>query len=383
MSNKGPEIEFVNLNHLAQKKDHCQGNPALESLKKLANSALKKGPFSVTSEKKPPHIAASGDPRDFLSYAPYWWPENQNGKNVYVKRDGKRNPDIKDVKDQQQLEHFGNNLTYLALAFFFFNDEKYVNHAANLARTFFVDDRTKMNPHVNYGQVVRGEGNPSGMGRGEGIMSTRMLARIANVLPLLANHPSFRDLNGPIHNWFSDYLNWLITSEIGRQELNMPNNHHTWAVVQLATIQYYLGRQDDARRTVEDFFAHTAPRQVADNGDQPLESARTKPFHYLIFNLHAMVFLAELGAALNCNSYEAAHRAIERATDYAIKKGREEPAPKNEDRDLVQGVRSVQLVSNHHGDDGRFASYVQASQQSPAAASYSGDKRAIVELWSR
>jgi hypothetical protein len=70
MSNKGPEIEFVNLNHLAQKKDHCQGNPALESLKKLANSALKKGPFSVTSEKKPPHIAASGDPRDFLSYAP-------------------------------------------------------------------------------------------------------------------------------------------------------------------------------------------------------------------------------------------------------------------------------------------------------------------------
>lgn|ERR1700730_4593749 len=71
MGNKSPEIEFINLQHLAQKKEHCQGRPALESLKKLANSALKKGPFSVTFEKQDPHIAASGDPKDFLSYAPY------------------------------------------------------------------------------------------------------------------------------------------------------------------------------------------------------------------------------------------------------------------------------------------------------------------------
>ncbi|KAG2174465.1 hypothetical protein INT44_006728 [Umbelopsis vinacea] len=383
MSNKSPEIEFINLNYMGQKKDRGPDQNALESLKRLANSALKKGPFSVTFEKQPQHIAASGDPRDFLSYAPYWWPENQNGRTVFVKRDGKRNPDIKDVKDQKQLENFGDSLAYLALAYFFFNDDKYAQHAANLAGTFFVDDRTKMNPHVNYGQVVRGEGNPSGMGRGEGIMSTRMLARIANVLPLLANHPSFQDLNGHLQNWFNDYLNWLTTSDIGRQELNMPNNHHTWALVQVATIQYYLGRQDDARRTVEGFFSQMAPRQVVDNGDQPLESSRTKPFHYLIFNLHAMIFLAEIGAAVNSECYEAAHRAIERATDYAIQKGREEPAPKNEDRDLFQASRSVQLVSNHHGDNGRFADYLQAARQCPAAGSYSGDKCAIVELWSR
>jgi hypothetical protein len=70
MSNKSPEIEFINLNHMAQKKDRGPDQNALESLKKLANSALKKGPFSVTFEKQPQHIAASRDPRDFLSYAP-------------------------------------------------------------------------------------------------------------------------------------------------------------------------------------------------------------------------------------------------------------------------------------------------------------------------
>jgi len=80
MGNKSPEIEFINLQHLAQKKEHCQGRPALESLKKLANSALMKGPFSVTFEKQDPHIAASGDPKDFLSLPillfRYWWPVN-------------------------------------------------------------------------------------------------------------------------------------------------------------------------------------------------------------------------------------------------------------------------------------------------------------------
>jgi hypothetical protein len=70
MSNKSPEIEFINLDQLAQQKQQCQGHPSLESLKKLANGALKKGPFSVTFNKEKPHIAASGDPRDFLSYAP-------------------------------------------------------------------------------------------------------------------------------------------------------------------------------------------------------------------------------------------------------------------------------------------------------------------------
>ncbi|KAG2172378.1 hypothetical protein INT43_004920 [Umbelopsis isabellina] len=386
MSNKSPEIEFINLDQLAEQKQHCQGHPALESLKKLANGATKKGPFSVTFDKQNPHIAASGDPRDFLSYAPYWWPETSgflfNKKTVYVKRDGKRNPDVKECKDQQQLEHFGENLTYLALGYFFLNDNKYADHAANLVKTFFVDDNTKMNPHVNYGQVVRGENNKGGMGRGEGIMSTRMLARIANVLPLLSNHPAFNELNQPVHQWFDQYLNWLTTSDIGRQELDMPNNHRTWALVQVATIQWYLGRNDDARRTVEDFFNDSCPKQVQDNGDQPLESKRTRPFHYLIFNLHAMVFLAELGWAVNSNCYESANKAIKRATDYAIERGREEPAPKKEQRDLMEAVRSVELARKRYGDDGHYENFVQSSKQCPAASSWSGDKCAVIELWS-
>jgi hypothetical protein len=301
---------------------------------------------------------------------------------VYVQRDGKRNPDVKDVKDQQQLERLGENLTYLALGYFFFNDDRYAQQAANLARAFFVDNQTRMNPNVNYGQVIRGTKNPSGIGRGEGIMSTRMLARIANVLPLLSNHPSFAGINGPLHLWFNDYLIWLTTSDIGRKELEMPNNHATWAFVQVASIQYYLGRQDDVRHTVEGFFSQRCPHQVQNNGDQPLESKRTRPFHYLIFNLQAMEFLAEIGAAVNCNCYDADSKAIQRATAFAMERGTVEPAPRNENRDLTEAVRAVQLSKRAYGDDGRFQTFLQASQQCPAAENWSKDKCAIIELWS-
>ena len=49
---------------------HGEYAEAYCDLRKLAQAALKKGPFSVTTDKADPHVAASGDPRDFLSYAP-------------------------------------------------------------------------------------------------------------------------------------------------------------------------------------------------------------------------------------------------------------------------------------------------------------------------
>lgn len=73
MGPKKPEIEYIHLPALhalkQRQRQNCQPQ-AYESLQKLAQGALKKGPFSITFEKSEPHIAASGDKRDFLSYAP-------------------------------------------------------------------------------------------------------------------------------------------------------------------------------------------------------------------------------------------------------------------------------------------------------------------------
>src|SRR5258705_13448090 len=65
--------------------------PALNKLKRDADRALRGGPFSVTEKSITP---PSGDKHDYMSIAPYWWP-NPNTANgrPYVRRDGAGNPE--------------------------------------------------------------------------------------------------------------------------------------------------------------------------------------------------------------------------------------------------------------------------------------------------
>jgi hypothetical protein len=77
------------------------------------------------------------------------------------------------VQDQSQLEDFSEQLMFLCLAYQIYKNEDYANHAIHLLDVFFVNPATKMNPNVNYGQVIRGTNNPGGLGRSDGIISTR------------------------------------------------------------------------------------------------------------------------------------------------------------------------------------------------------------------
>lgn len=73
MGPRKPEVEYISFRNLLSQKQAGQTEStklAYKSLEKLANGALKSGPFSVTFEKEFPHIAPSGDVGDFLSYAP-------------------------------------------------------------------------------------------------------------------------------------------------------------------------------------------------------------------------------------------------------------------------------------------------------------------------
>ncbi|KAG1140851.1 hypothetical protein G6F37_008676 [Rhizopus arrhizus] len=174
MGPRKPEVEFISL----PSRDKLLDNPpkeAYDSLAQLANNALKSGPFSITFDKRPPHIACTGDVRDFLSYAPFWWPEDpSNEDSKYIRKDGARNPDIGTVKDQQQLESFAENIMYLCLGYYFFKEDKYAKHAISLLEIFFINEKTRMNPNLTYAQFIRGPQNTTKTGRGEGIVSARV-----------------------------------------------------------------------------------------------------------------------------------------------------------------------------------------------------------------
>lgn len=64
----------------------------VDSLVEDANKILNTGSFSVTFQKN--KIPPSGDLHDYVSQAPYWWPDSSRPDGrPYIRRDGRINPE--------------------------------------------------------------------------------------------------------------------------------------------------------------------------------------------------------------------------------------------------------------------------------------------------
>jgi hypothetical protein len=104
-------------------------------------------PPSVTEKEQAP---PSGDRHDYMSLAPYFWPDpTKPGGRPYVRRDGERNPESRDPRanDGPRIAKMGNAIETLSLAYFFTGDKKYATHAADMARVWFIAPATRMNPN--------------------------------------------------------------------------------------------------------------------------------------------------------------------------------------------------------------------------------------------
>ncbi|UOQ74134.1 alginate lyase family protein [Hymenobacter cellulosilyticus] len=261
----------------------------VKTLLSKADQALQHGPYTVTSKQRVP---PSGDKHDYISQAPYWWPDpsKPDGK-PYLQKDGLVNPETKALKDDENLAAMSHDVKDLALGYYFSSNEQYAAHAAKLLRTWFLDPATRMNPNLNFGQGIPGTND----GRSFGIIESRHLVYIPDALALLSGSKSVSPaLVKDLKVWYAQYTQWLTTSKIGQEEGQNKNNHGTFHDVQVVDFALFIGNKDLARKTLE---THTLPRlpvQFAADGSQPLELARTRPWNYVSMNLQGWLQLAVL-----------------------------------------------------------------------------------------
>lgn len=280
-----------------------------------AERALALGPFSVMLKAR---VAPSGDKHDFLSLAPYWWPDPTKPSGLpYIRRDGEVNPESKRDTDDVPFGQMASAVTTLASAFRDSHDERFTARAALLLRTWFLDPATRMNPNLDYGQGVPGRTT----GRGEGIIATRRLVEIVDAARLLEGSPSWtaRDREG-LQAWCAAYATWLQTSRIGRDEAAAANNHGTWYDAQLTALLLYTGRADEARAQVEHAKTRLAT-QIEPDGRQPLELARTRAWSYSVMNLEGWCTLARLAreAGVDLWTFRTPDgRSLRAALDYLV-----------------------------------------------------------------
>ncbi|MFA6727516.1 MAG: alginate lyase family protein, partial [Prevotella sp.] len=189
----------------------------------LAEEAMDNGPYSVTyKEKTPP----SGDKRDYMSVGPYWWPDSTKSNGLpYIRRDGIVNPERYKIQDAEFFKSVCSDLFLLSLTEYFTGNKKYAEKAVDILKTWFLDEKTRMNPHLNYGQSIPGRTE----GRGIGLIDTRSLVYLIDGIQILKTTGHLpNDTYEGIQIWFKEFLNWMITSEIGLDEADEHNNHGTY-----------------------------------------------------------------------------------------------------------------------------------------------------------
>lgn len=291
-------------------------NPAVTHLLDEAARALAVTPFSVTEKTELP---PSGDKHDYLSLAPYAWPDPRRPDGLpYVIRDGRINPERDRIADHAQLARVSELAETLGLAYFFTGNEAYAAHAARLVRVFFLDAATRMNPHLAYAQLVRGKPD----GRPAGIIDGAGLPRLVDALALFSASASFTaaDRDG-MTAWLRAYLTWLRETELGVHEGQARNNHGTWYDVQVASLALGTGQAELAAEVLAFARKRRIGRTIEPDGSQPAELSRTRSWHYAVYHLEALVLLANLGetARVGLWRYQTPDgRSIRKAIDWLL-----------------------------------------------------------------
>jgi len=256
------------------------------ALRRLADAALEKGPWSVTAHR-PKGIDVPD--HEYYSEGPYWWPDPKNPDGPYIRKDGERNPARFD-DNHRDLGAMCTAALALGIGAYFFGDDRYVAHARKILSAWFVDPGTRMNPNLEYGQAVRGVNT----GRGTGIIDPVSLIHATQGIMLLeAAGKLDAALSSGLRRWLTDYLHWMTTSDKGLDEKKSGNNHATWWTAQAAAYAAYLN-DAAAQQMAWDHYRNVLLRQIQPDGSCPREEARTRSLSYAAYNLDAFSVLCRV-----------------------------------------------------------------------------------------
>ncbi len=279
----------------------------------------------------------SGDKRDFVSLSPYWY-RTEDGKLEV--RDGEINPEVQKYSDPERLSEATRNIFITTLAAETAEDEtdkeKYAQYAVSTLNAWFVDEDTRMTPSLEYAQTKQGEttGNHWGIIEGTGLVHA-----IESVNHLKESGLIDEETQRSVETWFTQYLEWLTESEKGKKQKEMPNNHGTFYDMQVAYIADFLGNDELAKEAIQSTKNRIAT-QITPEGEMPLETKRTIPYDYQLFNLYGLSETAVLGEKYDIDiwNYETEDgRGLKKAFEYftdQLKETKDNPFKMNRSGEL-------------------------------------------------
>lgn len=254
-----------------------------------ADEIIKRKPLTITDHPCP---MSNGTIHDYYSNGSYWWPNPDTQDHLpYIRRDGLLNPE-NFVEHKNLILRLSLDASVLYRAWKMTGEGKYASMLVRDLVSFFVDEKTRMNPSLRYSQAIPGVCE----GRSIGLIDTLQLIDI----PVLAldlrkegaiDESAYSGLSG----WFSEYSKWLIESDFGKTESQERNNHSVTYYAELASFSILSERRDEIHASIRKAFKERLIRQMGEDGLFPEELRRTRAFGYSMFvvdNLAAVATLA-------------------------------------------------------------------------------------------
>jgi hypothetical protein len=318
---KLPEIFLTDATTLlSARQEYAKGGgeykQAIDALLRDAAKALKAPEISVMQK---PEAPPSGDKHDYMSVAPYWWPDTTKPSGTpYIRRDGEVNPEHDVIGDRIRMGRMMGDVRTLGLAYYVTGDEVYASNAIGRLRVWFLEPATRMNPNLKYAQSIKGVVE----GRGIGIIDAHGLKDVVDAMQLLKESKSWtNEIDRGMRDWFTSYLQWLLESPNGREESGAKNNHGTTYDVQVSSIALFLGKRDIAKQIALAAGEKRIAVQIEPDGSQPLELERTKSWGYSVMNIDALMNLALLAKQTGVDLWHFSTpdgRSIKKAVDFLL-----------------------------------------------------------------
>ncbi|KAJ6566781.1 alginate lyase-domain-containing protein [Mycena capillaripes] len=369
-------VDFPNPDEVAAGNFSANFAGVKASIVAWAEEMASYGPWSVT---KKPVAAPSGDTHDYMSWAPYQWPDCSNVKNTtvlspsdmwkecnYVFRDGQVNPDRNTIQDFQSFFNLSDAVLYNSIASTWQNSSSsvYSQNVAKFINTWFLENSTAMNPNLIYAQMGRGPGGQ--LGAYTGILDLRGFAKIASGILILRktnNTDWTATLDSQMIDWCNRYIDWLQTASTAQQAAHATNNHGTIFVNQLAGLKLIVGDTAGAVNWTQGYFSGIYQNQLNSTGDQPEEASRTHPYHYRNFNIAGMVTNARILSYADPTSKPwtiTAHGAtIQTTIDFLMTT---DPSKNGEANITSEIYPNIAAIASAYGDpDGKYVKFLNSS----------------------
>ena len=293
---KGP-IFYTMEELAAHKASGRASNELLDGLRACAADLIGRPTLKVIDINIP---RASGDMHDYASFGPYWWPNPDTPDGLpYVRRDGVGNPE---AKESIKMGDVCERLRRLALAAFYFDDMKYAcADSFNLQLyDWFINPETYMNPSAKYAQAIPG----ICAGRASGLVDFRSTRNVVNSIAIMSELGlADGQIVAGVREWFSQFTDYVLTSEIGIKARGKKGNHGSSYDAQMLSWAIFCDRDGLAEQICKTAYDTRVLASIRPDGSQPDELKRTRAINYSLCNLEALVSIAAMAQRLGHDRY--------------------------------------------------------------------------------